>query len=186
MGTGKENDPAQMDAEATAKVAKANPDVIVGFKSAHYAGPGWESVDGAVKAGELTGLPVMVDFGYVNETRNIRTLLGDKLRAGDIYTHCFSGHREELLENGKVNPAMSAGRQRGIFFDSGHGSGSFYWYVAVPAYEAGFYPDSVSTDLHTNSMNGGMKNIDNVMTDIMGLGSSFADVVRMATWAPAQ
>jgi dihydroorotase len=24
------------------------------------------------------------------------------------------------------------------------------------------------------------------MTDIMGLGSSFADVVRMSTWAPAQ
>src|SRR5437868_10319816 len=71
MGTGKENDPGQMDAEATAKMAKANPDVIVGFKSAHYAGPGWESVEGAVKAGELTGLPVMVDFGRINAKRNM-------------------------------------------------------------------------------------------------------------------
>jgi dihydroorotase len=48
--TGKENDPAQMDAEAAAKMAKANPDVIVGFKSAHYIGPGWEAEEGAVKA----------------------------------------------------------------------------------------------------------------------------------------
>src|SRR5262245_50968567 len=60
MGTEKENDPAEMDPEAAAKMAKANPDVIVGFKSAHYNGKGWESIDGAVKAGRMTDLPVMV------------------------------------------------------------------------------------------------------------------------------
>jgi dihydroorotase len=186
MGTGHENEAAEMDAEAAAKCAKENPDVIVGFKSAHYAGPGWPSVENAVRAGNLSGLPVMVDFGQITSNRNIDTLFMDKLRPGDIFTHCFSGHREEVLENGKLNPAMVAGRKRGIIFDIGFGQASFYWYVAAPAYEAGFHPDSISTDLHTNSMNGGMKNIDNVMTDIMGLGSSLADVVRMATWAPAQ
>ena len=45
MGTGKENDPAEMDPEGAARVAKENPDLIVGFKSAHYAGPGWASVE---------------------------------------------------------------------------------------------------------------------------------------------
>ena len=186
MGTGHENEPSEMDVEAAAKCAKENLDIIVGFKSAHYAGPGWPSVENAVKAGSLAGLPVMVDFGQITSTRNIDTLFMDKLRPGDIFTHCFSGHREEVLEDGKLNPAMVEGRKRGIIFDIGFGQASFYWYVAVPAYQARFYPDSISTDLHTNSMNGGMKNISNVMTDIMGLGSSFADVVRMATWAPAQ
>ena len=186
MGTGKENDPAEMDAEAAARTAKENADIIVGFKSAHYAGPGWPSIDNAVKAGNLTGLPVMVDFGQITKERNIDTLFLDKLRPGDIFTHCFSGHREEVLENGKLNPAMVEGRKRKIIFDIGFGQASFYWYVAVPAYRAGFYPDSISTDLHTNSMNGGMKNINNVMSDILGLGSSVADVIRMSTWAPAQ
>ena len=186
MGTGHENEAEEMDAEAAAKCAKENPDIIVGFKSAHYAGPGWPSVENAVKAGNLTGLPVMVDFGQITASRNIETLFMDKLRPGDIFTHCFSGHREEVLEDGTLNPAMAAGRKRGIIFDIGFGQASFYWYVAVPAYKAGFQPDSISTDLHTNSMNGGMKNIDNVMTDIMALGSSLADVVRMTTWAPAQ
>jgi dihydroorotase len=133
MLTGKENDPAEVDPETAIKIAKANPDVIVGFKSAHYAGPGWESIDGAVKAGEATQLPVMVDFGRITAKRNLNALLLDKLRAGDIYTHCYSGHREELLDSGKVNPAMEAGRKRGVIFDLGHGAGSFYWYVAVPA-----------------------------------------------------
>jgi dihydroorotase len=186
MGTGKEDDPAEADAEAAAKMAKANPDVIVGFKSAHYAGPGWASVDGAVKAGNLTNLPLMVDFGRITKERNINALFLDKLRPGDIYTHCYSGHREELLENGQLNPAMEAGRKRGIIFDLGHGAGSFYWYVAIPAYKAGFPPDSISTDLHANSMNGGMKDMANTMSKVLALGSSLQDVIRMSTWAPAK
>ena len=186
MGTGKEDDPAEMDAEAAASAAKANPDIIVGFKSAHYNGPGWASVENAVKAGNLTGLPVMVDFGYITQERNIRTLLLDKLRAGDIYTHCYSGHREELLENGQVNPAMVAGRKRGIIFDLGHGAGSFYWYVAVPAFQQGFYPDSISTDLHSGSMNTGMRDTTNTMSKILDLGSSLDQVIRMSTWNPAK
>src|SRR5258708_2816449 len=35
MHTGHENDPAEMDAENAARIAKENPDLIVGFKSAH-------------------------------------------------------------------------------------------------------------------------------------------------------
>jgi dihydroorotase len=186
MGTGKEDDPSEMDAEAAAKTAKANPGLIVGFKSAHYAGPGWESVDNAVKAGNMTGLPVMVDFGRINAVRNINTLLLDKLRAGDIYTHCYSGHRQELLDNGKINPAMTAGHKRGVIFDLGFGAGSFYWYVAVPAYEQGFRPDSISTDLHTHSTNDGMKNMTTIMSDILNLGSPIEEVIRMSTWNPAK
>jgi dihydroorotase len=139
-----------------------------------------------VKAGEKTGLTVLVDFGRIYSVRNVNTLFLDKLRPGDIYTHCYSGHRQELLESGKINPAMEAGRKRGIIFDLGHGAGSFYWYVAVPAYEQGFHPDSISTDLHINSMNGGMKDFTNTMSKLLNLGSSLADVVRMSTWNPAK
>ena len=186
MGTGKEDEISGLDAAAAARAAKAGADLIVGFKSAHYAGPGWESVGNAVKAGEMTGLPVMVDFGRVNAVRNLNALLLDKLRPGDIYTHCYSGHRQELLDSGKLNPAMEAGRKRGIIFDVGHGAGSFYWYVAVPAYAAHFFPDSISTDLHINSMNAGMKDMANTMSKMLNLGSSLADVVRMSTWNPAR
>ncbi len=186
MGTGREDDPTVMDAKAAADMAKANPSLIVGFKSAHYKGPAWYSVERAVEAGKMTNLPVMVDFGLITADRNIKNLFLQKLRPGDIYTHCFSGHREEVLANGELNPAMWEGRKRGIIFDIGYGSASFYWYVAVPAYKARFYPDSVSTDLHKENMNAGMQSIDNVMSQLMDLGSSVADVVRMATSAPAK
>jgi dihydroorotase len=184
MGPEGEDDPKGMDADAAAKMAKEHPGVIVGFKSAHYNGPAWESIDAAVKAGKQTDLPVMVDFGYTNEVRNINALFLDKLRPGDIYTHCYSGHRDEVV-NGKVNPAMWAGRKRGIIFDVGHGSGSFYWNVAVPAFAEKFYPDSISTDLHTGSMNSGMKDMTNVMSKVLDFGVPLAEVIQMSTWNPA-
>jgi dihydroorotase len=186
MGTNKEDDLAELDAAAAARMAKAHPGVIVGFKSAHFGGPGWESIEAATKAGKETDLPVMVDFGYLNQIRSLPTLLLDKLRSGDIYTHCYSGHREELLADGKVNPAMFAGRKRGIFFDVGFGAGSFYWYVAAPAMQQGFAPDSISTDLHTGSMNAGMKTMLNAMSSILNLGARLDQVIAMSTWNPAK
>ena len=187
MGTGKEDDPAEMDAEAAAGMAKANADVIVGFKSAHYAGPGWESIDNAVKAGNLTNLPVMVDFGRINQVRNIGALFLDKLRPGDIYTHCYSGPPRGIAgdRQGQSRPCGRAASAASSF-DVGLGGGSFYWYVAVPAYEERFYPDSISTDLHTGSMNAGMKDMINVMSKCLNLGSSLDEVIRMSTWNPAK
>ena len=186
MGTGKEDDLAGLDADLAIRTANQHKDVIVGFKSAHFGGPGWESIDAAVKASKATKMPVMVDFGYLNKVRNLRTLLEDKLQAGDIYTHCYSGHREEILENGKINPAMINGRKRGIFFDLGFGAGSFYWYVALPLTQQGFWPDSISTDLHTGSMNGGMKDMANTAGKILSMGAPLAKVIDMCTWTPAK
>lgn len=185
MGPDGEDNPADMIGEEAAKMAKAHPDVVVGFKSAHYGGKGWPSIDGAVKAASLTGLTVMVDFGRINEERNISTLFMDKLRPGDIYTHCYSGLRGEVV-NGKLNPAMEAARKRGIIFDVGHGGGSFFWNIAVPAFDAKFWPDSISTDLHTGSMNAGMKDMVNVMSKVLNFGVPLEKVIEMSTWNPAK
>ncbi|BDC47783.1 amidohydrolase [Bryobacterales bacterium F-183] len=181
--TGKEND--DIDAQQAAAVAKQYPGVVVGFKTAHYSGEGWTSVDAAVTAGKATNLPVMVDFGFLTAERNLQTLLGDKLRPGDIYTHCFSGHRDEVVD-GKLNPAMVQGRKRGVFFDVGHGAGSFYWNIAIPAMQQGFYPDSISSDLHTGSMNSGFKDMPNLMSKFLIMGMPLKEIVKRTTWNPAQ
>ena len=106
---------------------KAHPDVVVGFKTAHYAAEGLAASTARSKAGKLANLPVMVDFGYVRRSATSTTLLRDKLRPGDIYTHCYSGRmRDELTSSGKVNPAMLRGRASAASSStSGHGGGSF-------------------------------------------------------------
>ncbi len=186
MSPSGEDDNAEMQGAQAAAVATKHKDVVVGFKTAHYAGEGWPSVDGALAAAKATNLPIMVDFGFLTLDRNLRTLLADKMRAGDIYTHCYSGHRGELGEDGKVNPAFVTGRKRGVIFDVGHGGGSFYWNIASPLTQQGFWPDSISTDLHTGSMNAGMKDMTNVMSKLLVLGAPLEDVIKMSTWNPAR
>ncbi|HEX4808116.1 MAG TPA: amidohydrolase/deacetylase family metallohydrolase [Bryobacteraceae bacterium] len=181
-----ENNQADMEAAPAAEMAKRYLGVIVGIKTAHYAGPEWTPVEHAVQAGTLANIPVMVDFGANRPERPITMLLGQKLRPGDIYTHCYSGLRDELLPNGKLNPGMWEGRKRGVIFDVGHGGGSFAWRVVVPALQQGFLPDSISTDLHISSMNAGMKDMLNLMSKFLALGLSIDDVIARSTWNPAR
>ncbi|MCY4588387.1 MAG: amidohydrolase/deacetylase family metallohydrolase [Bryobacterales bacterium] len=183
-----EHDIREMDSEATARMAIKYPELIVGVKSAHYRHPDWTSVERAVEAGRLADIPVMIDFGSNHpDTRPLADLLTKKLRRGDIYTHCFSGNRDELIsETGKINPGMFAGRQRGVYFDIGHGGGSFRWNVAVAALQQGFPPDSISTDLHIGSMNRGMQTMIRTVSKIYNLDVPLYDVIKMSTSNPAR
>jgi dihydroorotase len=181
-----EQDMSDMDPKATAKRAKEYPDTVVGIKSAHFAGPEWASVDNAVQAGKLADLPVMIDFGNFHEARPFQELVLDHLRPGDIYTHGYKVQVPYIGDDGKLLPYLAQARHRGIKFDVGHGGGSFSWKNAVPAIRQGFWPDSISTDLHIGSMNAGMKDMTNVMSKILSQGVPLYDVVKMSTWNPAQ
>jgi dihydroorotase len=180
-----EQDLADMAAAPAGEMAKKYPGVIVGIKTAHYAGPEWTPVENAVQAGTIANIPVMVDFGSDKPERPVAELVTKKLRPGDIYTHMYSGLRHELVD-GHVNPGLVAGRKRGVIFAVGHGGGSFAWRVAVPSIKEGFVPDSISTDLHIGSMNAGMKDQINVMSKFLALGLSLDDVIKQSTWNPAR
>ncbi|MBC8165267.1 MAG: amidohydrolase/deacetylase family metallohydrolase, partial [Bryobacteraceae bacterium] len=185
-GSKYENDLTDMDAAATTKMALANKEIVVGIKCAHYSGPEWTPVERAVEAGKEANVPVMIDFGSNHPSaRPLRQLLTEKLRPGDIYTHLYSGLRNEI-ENGKPGPGLAEGRKRGIIFDVGHGGGSFLFRVAGPLTKAGFWPDSISTDLHIGSMNGGMKDMLNVASKLLALGMRLPDVIAASTWNPAR
>ncbi len=177
-----------MDPKLTAIVARQNADVIVGIKLAHYSGPEWDPLERTVEAGELVNMPVMIDFGGNMPELSLETLLLEKLRPGDIYTHCFAhvgGRIPVVDENGKVRPCVCEAQEKGIVFDVGHGGGSFLFEQAIPAMDQDFLPNSISTDLHTGSMNGGMKDMVNIMSKFMNMGMSLQQLVERSTWKPA-
>jgi dihydroorotase len=180
-----ENDLDDMQAKPTAEMALKHKGLIVGVKTAHYAGADWTPVERAVEAGTIANIPVAVDFGIDHPERPLAVLVTEQLRPGDIYTHMYSGLRHELID-GKVNPGLWAGRKRGVIFDVGHGGGSFAWRIAVPAMKEGFVPDSISTDLHIGSMNSGMKDMLNLMSKFLAMGMPLKDVIRLSTWNPAR
>ena len=189
VGRYEEQDVADMNPTMTSHMIKTlYPDLIVGIKAAHYWGD-FTQVDKAVEAGKLANVPVMVDFGEHEPPNSIESLFMQHLRPGDIFTHTYSygpAKRETVVdENGKVKPFIFAAQKRGIIFDVGHGGGAFSWRQAVPAIQQGFKPDVISTDLHTQSMNGGMKDLSNVMSKFMAMGMSIQEVVARSTWAPA-
>ena len=181
-----EQDLDDMAVQPTVEMARRHRGLIVGVKTAHYAGPEWTPVERAVEAGTLADLPVMVDFGARRAERPVADLLTQKLRPGDIYTHVFSGLRGEQDPSGRLNAALWEGRKRGVLFDVGHGAGSFAWRIAAPALEERFVPDSISTDLHVASMSGGMKDMLNVMSKFLALGMPLESVVQRATWNAAR
>ena len=183
-GGPEEQDLSDMDAKLTAARIRQHPGLIVGIKVAHYFGHEWDPVTRAVEAGRETGVPVMVDFGGQTPPLSLEDLLLKHLRPGDILTHTYAHipNRVPIVaENGKLQPYLQAARTRGIVFDAGHGGGSFLFRQAVPATKQGFYPDVISTDLHIQSQNGGMKDILNTMSKFLNLGMPLPDVIKANT-----
>ncbi len=179
-----------MDAHKTAELAKTYPNEIVGIKLAHYNGHEWAPTDSAVEAGRLAVLPVMVDFGLSTPPLSLEELFTKHLRPGDIFTHAYAywpDTREAPVdENGKVKPIFFEAQKRGIIFDVGHGGGSFFWSQAIPSIRQGFIADAISSDLHTGSMNSGMKDMANLMSKFLNMGLSVQDVILRSTWNPAK
>jgi len=177
-----------MDAKMTAMVAGQHKE-IVGIKVAHYTGPEWDPVDRAVAAGKIANIPVMVDFGGTKPPLSIEDLFMKHLRPGDIFTHAFAelDSRIPIVDpQGKLRPFVVDAQKRGIIFDVGHGGGSFRFSQAIPALKSGFLPNTISTDWHTGSMNGGMKDQSNVMSKFLNMGMNMQQVVAASTWKPAQ
>ena len=180
-----EQDVSEMEAIPCAETIQKYPDAIVGSKTAHFGGPGWEAVDGAVKAAELSGTIAMVDF-WPKPTRSYKELILQRLRPGDIHTHVYAKHIPVLDAEKRVCDYMLEARERGVVFDLGHGAGSFWWRVAIPAIRQGFLPDTISTDLHKSSALIPNATMLNTMSKCLNMGMSLQDVIARSTVAPAK
>jgi len=137
-------------------------------------------------------MPVIVDFGGAQPPLPLEELFLRKLRPGDIFTHTYTllpnDVRETIVdeEKGKVKPFVWEARKRGIVFDVGYGGASFNYTQALPAMKEGFYPTTISTDLHTGSMNGSMKDMLSVMSKFLQMGMPLEEVIKASTWTPAK
>ncbi len=190
MSGGLEQSLDQMDSKLCADTIKRYPDLIVGVKTAHYwTGPAWDAehvpwaaVDRALECATVANVPLMVDF-WPRPERTYEDLILKKMRPGDIHTHVFAQQFPIILPDGKLNPAITDARARGVIFDVGHGAGSFWFRNAVPAAKQGFLPDSMSTDLHLGDYT--TVSMNNVMSKFLAMGVPLDDVIRRSTLNPA-
>jgi dihydroorotase len=185
---GESHDMRLMAAREAAEVARANPDTIIGIKvriGAHASGPsGIAPLDVALDVADATGLPIMC---HIDEPPPSYEAVVARLRPGDVLTHCFRPFPNTPMRgDGQVKPEVRAARARGVFFDVGHGMGSFSWATADAMARAGFWPDTISSDVHSLCLHGPAWDLLRTMTKFLALGQPMADVVAATTHAPAR
>jgi dihydroorotase len=173
---------------ATGEAAQANRDIILGvkFQAGSNMNGRW-SLEFLKIARELCDqyrLRLMLHISFAPpETDQVMPLV----RAGDIVTHCFNAHTLGILDaNGKVRASVLDARARGVLFDVGHGAGSFNFEIARKAMDQGFLPDSISSDVHSSSINGPAWDMPTTMAKLMYLGMSFEDALLRSTANPAK
>jgi dihydroorotase len=184
---GESHDMRLMAAREAAAVAEANRDCIIGIKvrvGRHASGPsGIQPLDVALDVADRTGLPIMC---HIDEPPPTYAEVVDRLRPGDVLTHCFRPFPNAPCHaDGRIRDAVIAARARGVLFDVGHGMGSFSWDTARKMVAAGFWPDTISSDVHAMCIEGPAWDLLRTMTKFMALGMSLTDVIRAATVAPA-
>ncbi len=167
--------------DGTIEMIERNRDIIVGVKWAHH---GLSGLDLAKKAADKIGCLLMAENHYQPETLKY-------LGKGDIVTHLYHGittrsHDGLLDDDGNVQPEFFDAVKRGVILDVGHGAGSFAWGVAEKGLQQGIQPDTISTDLHTKSVNGPVYDMSTTMSKFLLLGMSVEDIVKASTARPAE
>lgn len=180
---GESHDLRLMAAREAVAVAKANPDCIIGIKvrvGRHASGPsGIQPLEVALDVADAAGLPLMV---HIDEPPPTYADVVDRLRRGDVLTHCFRPFPNAPCHaDGRVREAVLAARARGVLFDIGHGMGSFSWDTARKMVAAGFWPDTISSDVHAMCIHGPAWDLLRTMTKFLALGMSLPEVVARTT-----
>jgi dihydroorotase len=165
------------------EVAEANRHVIVGIKvrvGRNASGTsGAAPLDIALQAAEQAGMPLMchIDFPPPSYEEVV-----ERLRPGDVLTHAFRPFPNTPLDpQGRVKDVVRRARERGVLFDIGHGKGSFAFKTARGMLANGFYPDTISSDVHALCIDGPAFDQVTTLSKFLCLGMPLNDVIAATT-----
>jgi len=165
------------------EVANANRDIIVGIKvrvGAHASGrSGTMPLDIALQVANAVGVPLMAHIDH--PPPSYEEVL-DRLRPGDVLTHAFRPFPNAPVDpQGKVKEAVLRARGRGVRFDIGHGKGSFAFKTARGMLANGFYPDTISSDVHALCINGPAFDQVTTLSKFLCMGMPLGNVIAATT-----
>jgi dihydroorotase len=183
-------DPRLVDTRAAITTIEQNHPYIIGIKVringrhedlAHDL----EVLKKAREAADATGVLIMMHW---SDEPDLLALL----KAGDVLTHPFnppSPNSSNLMggEPGPILPQILALKDRGIWTDFSHG-GHLAWRVAEAAAKLGWYPDTISTDIHRGHVPpvGVVYDLPTTMSKFLYLGLSLDQAVEKVTATPAR
>jgi dihydroorotase len=166
-----------------ADVADANRDVIVGIKvrvGRHSSGDqGAAPLEMALQVANEVGMPLMAHIDHPPPTYEE---VVEMLRPGDVLTHAFRPFPNAPCNaQGTIKPVVLEARKRGVLFDIGHGMGSFSFKTARAMLANGFYPDTISSDVHALCIDGPAFDQVTTMSKFLCLGVPLREVIKQST-----
>ena len=110
-------------------------------------------------------LPVMIHMG---QTVSPLPRLFNLLKRGDIVTHVFAPPPNSIIDDdGRILPEVLAARRRGVWFDVANGrTGHLRWDMVDRIMQAGFWPDTISTDGDSTSRTTGVIDFPNCLVEV--------------------
>lgn len=165
-------------------------DRIVAVKTGIYADLGAAWIDLALAAAELIGRPAFFHVGnfktHSNADARLMARFLDRLRPGDVVTHCYTGLPGGLVDEGdELLPEALAAAGRGVLFDVGHSGAGFDLAVARRSRAAGLVPTSVSSDVAVFNVRQRVRNLAHVLGNVSEVGFGLTELVAMVTAGPA-
>ena len=176
-------DISRADVGAAKDAIARNRDFIVGVKarlSRNVAADDFEVLSRAQDVATSFDLPVMIHMG---QTVSPLPRLLNLLKRGDIVTHMFAPPPNSIIDDtGHILPEVLAARRRGVWFDVANGrTGHLRWDIVDRVMQAGFWPDTFSTDGNSTSRTTGVIDFPNVMSKFLMFGMTLDQVVARAT-----
>ena len=167
----------------TVEVAEENRDLIVGIKvrvGRNSSGTsGIVPLDIALEVADRIGMPLMVHIDH--PPPSYEDVLA-RLRPGDVLTHAFRPFpNTPTSAQGTVKQVVLEARERGVLFDIGHGKGSFAFKTARAMLANGFYPDTISSDIHALCIDGPAFDQVTTLSKFLCMGMPLSDVVACST-----
>lgn len=167
------------------EIVEGNRDVIVGIKVRMYHGlTSLVPISAARELADAVGLPLVVHLAP--PPPSIRDIM-PYLKAGDIITHIFHPGPGSLLDRtGRVRDEYKELRARGVLIDTGSARFHTYFPIVKAAFDQGFVPDIITTDLTANNVNNITIDLPTNISKLMAFGMELGEALQKVTSAPAR
>ena len=177
------------DSERTAEAVSRRRDRLVGVKVRmdRRAFAGADARVALKRAREAADKAQALLMVHVSGTPIPLPEILDVLREGDVATHIYNGHAENILDaGGLLRPEVKAAGQRGVIMDVAGAGGHLDFQVCRAALEKGFLPTTISTDMHDPAPGALVYGVHDLISQFHAMGLSLLEVVAASTVRPSK
>ncbi len=179
---GELTDLSKVNLDACEEMIRRHPEEIIGVKlriDPRVCSDALKAMELISRLSRRTGKPLTVHASRCSQM-TLEEILSF-MKEGDVFAHTYANKLPGLLdESGNVKEAAWKARKRGVRFDLSHGKSNFSCSVAKAAFEQGFLPDAISTDLHGGSL-AIVESLPMTMSKTMACGLDLRTVIKKVT-----